>query len=64
MPGKNAGHYLIKERGFNTWLKCYTKAKPKKVFATADPNEVVIYYKDDATALNGAKKGTMLIRAL
>ena len=31
------------------------EGKAKKVFATADPNEVVIYYKDDATALNGAK---------
>ena len=34
------------------------EGKAKKVFATADPNEVVIYYKDDATALNGAKHGT------
>lgn len=40
------------------------EGKAKKVFATADPNEVVIYYKDDATALNGAKKALLLIRAL
>lgn len=40
------------------------EGKAKKVFATADPNEVVIYYKDDATALNGAKKAQLLIRAL
>lgn len=36
------------------------EGKAKKVFATADPNEVVMYYKDDATAFNGLKKGTIM----
>ncbi len=36
------------------------EGKAKKVFATKNPNEVVIYYKDDATAFNGLKKGTII----
>lgn len=40
------------------------EGKAKKIFATADPNEVVIYYKDDATALNGAKKGTIVDKGI
>ena len=34
--------------------------KAKKVFATDDPNLVIVSYKDDATALDGLKKGTIL----
>ena len=33
--------------------------KAKKVFATDDPNVVLVSYKDDATAFNGLKKGTI-----
>jgi phosphoribosylaminoimidazole-succinocarboxamide synthase len=33
------------------------EGKAKKVYATDDKDLVVIYYKDDATALNGLKKG-------
>lgn len=33
------------------------EGKAKQVFATDNPDEIVIYYKDDATALNGLKKG-------
>ncbi|WP_244833077.1 phosphoribosylaminoimidazolesuccinocarboxamide synthase [Clostridium sp. BJN0001] len=33
------------------------EGKAKKVYATDNKDEVVIYYKDDATAFNGAKKG-------
>ncbi|MFQ3547872.1 MAG: phosphoribosylaminoimidazolesuccinocarboxamide synthase [Termitinemataceae bacterium] len=33
------------------------EGKAKKVFATTDPNLVIIHYKDDATAFNGEKKG-------
>ncbi len=36
------------------------EGKAKKVFATENPDEVVIYYKDDATAFNGLKKGTII----
>ena len=36
------------------------EGKAKKVFATEDPNYVIVSYKDDATALDGLKKGTIL----
>ena len=35
------------------------EGKAKKVFATADPALVIVSYKDDATAFNGLKKGTV-----
>ena len=35
------------------------EGKAKKVYATADPNLCVVEYKDDATAFNGLKKGTI-----
>ena len=35
------------------------EGKAKKVFATEDPNLVIVDYKDDATAGDGAKKGTI-----
>ena len=35
------------------------EGKAKKVFATADPGLVIVSYKDDATALDGLKKGTI-----
>ena len=35
------------------------EGKAKKVFATDDPNLVIVSYKDDATAFNGLKKGTI-----
>lgn len=40
------------------------EGKAKKVFATENPNEVVIYYKDDATAFNGLKKGTIIDKGI
>lgn len=36
------------------------EGKAKKVFATADPNLLIVDYKDDATAFNGLKKGTIV----
>ena len=36
------------------------EGKAKKVFATDDPNLVIVDYKDDATAFNGEKKGTIV----
>lgn len=36
------------------------EGKAKKVFATDDPQLVIVDYKDDATAFNGEKKGTIL----
>ena len=35
------------------------EGKAKKVFATDDANLVIVDYKDDATAFNGLKKGTI-----
>ena len=35
------------------------EGKAKKVFATDDPELVIVSYKDDATAGDGAKKGTI-----
>jgi len=35
------------------------EGKAKKVFATDDPDVVIVDYKDDATAFNGVKKGTI-----
>lgn len=36
------------------------EGKAKKVYATADENLCVVAYKDDATAFNGLKKGTIV----
>ena len=36
------------------------EGKAKKVYATDDPNLVIVSYKDDATAFDGTKKGTIL----
>lgn len=35
------------------------EGKAKKVYATNDENLVIVSYKDDATAFNGLKKGTI-----
>ena len=35
------------------------EGKAKRVYATDDPKLVVVAYKDDATAFNGLKKGTI-----
>jgi phosphoribosylaminoimidazole-succinocarboxamide synthase len=36
------------------------EGKAKKVYATDDPNYCIVDYKDDATAFNGQKKGTIV----
>ena len=36
------------------------EGKAKKVYATDDPQLVIVDYKDDATALDGLKKGTIV----
>lgn len=36
------------------------EGKAKKVYETDDPNVYIVSYKDDATAFNGQKKGTIL----
>lgn len=36
------------------------EGKAKKVFLTDDPDVLIVSYKDDATAFNGLKKGTIV----
>lgn len=36
------------------------EGKAKKVFKTEDPNMLIVSYKDDATAFDGMKKGTIV----
>ncbi|MFP4268768.1 MAG: phosphoribosylaminoimidazolesuccinocarboxamide synthase [Spirochaetaceae bacterium] len=40
--------------------KMLYEGKAKKLFATEDENVVLIHYKDDATAFNGEKKGSIM----
>ena len=40
-------------------LRQLYEGKAKKVYATADDNLYIVSYKDDATAFNGLKKGTI-----
>ena len=44
--------------GFEKKEQLY-EGKAKKVYATGDPEIVIVSYKDDATAFNGLKKGTI-----
>lgn len=36
------------------------EGKAKKVYATSDPDLLIVDYKDDATAFNGLKRGTIV----
>ena len=36
------------------------EGKAKKVYATENPEVYIVDYKDDATAFNGEKKGTIV----
>lgn len=40
--------------------KMLYEGKAKQVFETDDPDVVLFHYKDDATALNGQKRGTIV----
>ena len=40
------------------------EGKAKKIFATADPDQVVQYFKDDATAFNAQKRGTIVEKGI
>lgn len=42
-----------------TKLEQRYEGKAKKVFATSDPSYYIVEYKDDATAFNGLKHGTI-----
>ena len=52
----------IEEKGRNIVMEkreLLYEGKAKKVYATNDPDLVIVSYKDDATALDGLKKGTI-----
>lgn len=40
------------------------EGKAKKVFSTDKADEVIVYYKDDATAFNGEKKGQIVDKGI
>ncbi|MEG0583180.1 MAG: phosphoribosylaminoimidazolesuccinocarboxamide synthase, partial [Cetobacterium sp.] len=40
------------------------EGKAKKVFSTDNPEEVIIFYKDDATAFNNVKKGQIVNKGI
>jgi phosphoribosylaminoimidazole-succinocarboxamide synthase len=40
-------------------LAMFYEGKAKKLYSTADPDLVIAYFKDDATAFNGKKRGTI-----
>lgn len=40
------------------------EGKAKIMYATDNPDELLVYYKDDATAGNGAKKGTIVDKGI
>ncbi len=40
------------------------EGKAKQIFSTDEENMVIIHYKDDATAGNGAKKGTIVNKGI
>ena len=56
---KNAGNDFIGGRMKCKSVNNYMKEKQKKVFLTDDPDILIVSYKDDATAFNGLKKGTI-----
>lgn len=39
--------------------KLLYEGKAKQIYATENPDEVIVFYKDDATAFNGEKKGSI-----
>lgn len=45
-------------------LEMLYEGKAKKVYRTSDPDLYVVEYKDDATAFNGLKKGTIIDKGI
>ena len=42
-----------------TKLEMFYEGKAKKLYSTSDPDLVIAYFKDDATAFNAKKRGTI-----
>ena len=47
---------MVKEWIYNGKLEMMYEGKAKKIYATDKADEVIVYYKDDATAFNGERK--------
>ena len=56
------GYTIKREEKVTTMKKLEQlyEGKAKKVFKTEDPDVLIVDYKDDATAFNGEKKGTIV----
>lgn len=52
---------LLSEKGRGTMekIEMIYEGKAKKVWTTDNPEQLIVEYKDDATAFNGLKKGTI-----
>ena len=44
-------------------LEMFYEGKAKKLYSTGDPDLVIAYFKDDATAFNAKKRGRSSKRA-
>jgi phosphoribosylaminoimidazole-succinocarboxamide synthase len=40
------------------------EGKAKKIYATSDPDKLIFYFKDDATAFNAKKRGTIASKGI
>ena len=40
--------------------KLLTEGKGKRVYATDDPDQAIVYFKDEAMAFHGLKRGLIL----
>ena len=54
----------FRKAGIIPMAKMLYEGKAKKIYETENPNEILVYYKDDATALNGLKKGTIIDKGI
>ena len=51
---------MKKDAAIMNKLEQLYEGKAKKVFSTEDPEKVIVSYKDDATAFDGMKKGSII----
>lgn len=47
-----------------TRTEMIAEGKAKKIYATSDPTKLIFYFKDDATAFNAQKRGTIESKGL
>ena len=46
----------------NQKLEMLYEGKAKQIYATENPEEIIVYFKDDATAFNAQKKGQVKLK--